>query len=68
MLGSQVFLFWMYTRCWLGVILFQICSNFKILWLVSDRTWWHQVQVSVVVCALHAYDKTISGTKDLSVF
>lgn len=50
------------------MILFQICSNFKILCLVSGRTCWHQVQVSVVVCALHAYDKTISGPKHLSVF
>lgn len=47
-LGSEVFLFWTYARCWLGVILLKICSNFKILCLVSDRTWWHQVQVSLV--------------------
>lgn len=59
---------WMYARCWLGVILFQICSNFKILWLGSDRTWWHQVQVSVVVCDVHAFDKTVSGPKALTVF
>lgn len=67
-LGSEVFLFWTYARCWLGVILLKICSNFKILCLVSDRTWWHQVQVSVVVCPLHAYDKTVSGPNHLSVF
>lgn len=58
-LGALFFLFWMYARYWLGMILFQIYPIFVILLLVSGRAWRLQdIQEPVVACALHTPDKT----------
>lgn len=46
------------------MILFQILRFYG---LDQIEPGWHQVQVSVVVCDLHAYDKTVCGPKDLSM-